>query len=477
MSSSVTPIDDKNDYNHKENRILTRKLDLHILPLLSITYLLSYIDRANIANAKLAGLEHDAHLTPEQYRWSLSIFFIGYAIFEVPSNIILRRWSPSKWIALIVFLWGIVAVSMAAVRTASTLFLCRFLLGTFEAGLFPGLIYYTSLWYKRKEQALRLGCFWSFSAIAGAFSGLLAYAILQIKSPILAQWQLLFIIEGIPTIILAFICWFCLPDSPEQARFLTDKQRQLQIDRLAEDAGASNNHSFSWLQVLSVFTDWKTYAYAIIYIFGTITLQGVTLYLPSLIHAMGSSTPVQTQLLTVPPYIAAFVSILIISRSSDYFLERTFHLVFTNLITICGLLILMFVDLQHVYILYMGIIFITCGTYANVSVKIAWFNNNFASLTRRAVASALIVSVGSLGGIISGQIYTDNQKPKYYLGNTIALSFVTLQTILALILRLTFILINRRRLRMNQEEIDQEIQRYGGIELAGDRHPEFRYTL
>jgi hypothetical protein len=113
------------------------------------------------------------------------------------------------------------------------------------------------------------------------------------------------------------VCWFYLPDSPESARFLTDKQRQLEIDRLADDEGASNDHSFSWLQVLSVFTDWKTYAFGTIYICGTVTLQGITLFLPTLIDGMGEWTSVQSQLMTVPPYLLAFVTVLIISRSSD----------------------------------------------------------------------------------------------------------------------------------------------------------------
>ncbi|CAF4973432.1 unnamed protein product, partial [Rotaria sp. Silwood1] len=193
METSSPMIEAGSNYNNsQQNHILIRELDLYLLPLISVIYLLAYLDRSNIANAKLGGLEHDTHLTPQEYRWTLSIFFIGYVIFEVPSNIILRRWRPSIWIALIVLLTGTVAVSMAAVRNFSTLLLCRFLLGSFEAGLFPGIIYYTSLWYRRREQAIRLGFFWSFSALAGAFGGLFAYAIAQIKLPKLAEWQLIF---------------------------------------------------------------------------------------------------------------------------------------------------------------------------------------------------------------------------------------------------------------------------------------------
>ncbi|CAF4746061.1 unnamed protein product [Rotaria sp. Silwood1] len=399
-------------------KILKRKLDFHLLPLLSITYLLSYLDRSNIANAKLGGLAEDTHLTSEQYQWSLSIFFFGYVFFEVPSNIILRRWRPSRWIGLIMLAWGTVAVSLAAVKNFAGLLVCRFLLGTFEAGLFPGLIYFMSLWYPRKEQAIRLGFFWSFSALAGAFGGLLAFGIGHIKSSTLSAWQLIFIIEGIPTIVVAICCFFFLPDSPERARFLSNKEREIEICRISQDAGASINHSFSWSQVWSVFTDWKTYIYSIIYITGTIPLQAVTLFLPSIIKGMGKWTIVQTQLMTIPPYICAFIAIIIVSRSSDY-----------------------------------------------------------ASLTRRAVASAVIVSFGTIGGAISGQIYQDKQKPRYFLGNTIAFGCVALQTILIIILRFIFIYINRRRQILNDDQKQQQIKRYGGSELIGDRHPEFRYTL
>jgi hypothetical protein len=116
---------------------------------------------------------------------------------------------------------------------------------------------------------------------------------------------------------MAICCWFFLPDSPERARFLTVEERQLEIELLSQDAGASNDHSFSWSQVRSVFTDWKTYTYAIIYITGTIPVQSVTLFLPSIIVGLGQWTPIQSQLMTIPPYVAAFIVTLLVSRSSD----------------------------------------------------------------------------------------------------------------------------------------------------------------
>ncbi|KAK9765065.1 hypothetical protein K7432_006908 [Basidiobolus ranarum] len=465
-------------YQHEENAILhrqlIRKLDCTLLPLLCIIYLLSYLDRSNIGNAKLGGLEKDIGINQYEYQWCLSIFFFGYVIFELPSNIVLRRWKASKWIAILMFCWGTVAVAMVGIKDFAGLAICRFLLGAFEAGLFPGVIYYMSLWYPRKEQAVRLGFFWSFSSLAGAFGGLLAYGISQIKGS-LTEWQHIFLIEGLPTVILAILCWFILPDSPESAKFLNEKERAYEIRRLASDAGVANDHSWSWSQVGSVFKDWKTYAYMVVYITGTVALQGVTLFLPSIVNGLGQWSAVKSQLMTVPPYIVAFFATILLCLSSDHFVERSFHMVFINLVTMVGFLLLMLVKDSEVGIQYFGAIIVTAGVYANVSVKIAWFNNNFGGLTRRAVASAAIVSFGTIGGAIGSQIYYD--PPKYLRGNIIAVSCVALQTVIVIILRVVFIQENKRRSELTSEQIEQEVTSYGGIELAGDRHPAFTYTL
>ncbi|CAF1566297.1 unnamed protein product, partial [Didymodactylos carnosus] len=176
-----------------------------------------------------------------------------------------------------IFYIGIVAVCMAAIQNFIELFICRCLLGISETGLFPGIVYYIPLWYIS--------------------------------------------IEGAPTVLLADCCCFFLPDSPEHCHFLNEEQRSFEINRLAKDAGVANDHSFSWLQVLSVFKDWKTYAYMVIYIGGTISLQGVTLFLPTIISGMGQWNNVKAQLLTVPSYVSAFFGTIILSFSSDQYVS------------------------------------------------------------------------------------------------------------------------------------------------------------
>ncbi|KAI9318062.1 major facilitator superfamily domain-containing protein [Dichotomocladium elegans] len=463
---------------------LLRKLDLRLIPLLSVLYLLSYIDRSNIGNASLGGLQRDLGLTHQEYQWCLSIFFFGYIIFEIPSNIVMRRWRPSNWLGLLMGSWGIIATAMAACRTFAGLAICRFLLGACEAGFFPGVIYFLSVWYTRKEYGRRMGLFWSFGSLAGAFGGLFAYAISQIPDHRLASWQWLFIIEGAPSVALAgFAAWY-LPNSPETCRFLSEDERALEIRRLAADAKGGHPHQeeqeaagdhFSWAAVLSVFSDWKLYVYMLIYFLGTCSLQGVTLFLPSIVAGMGTWSPVEAQALTTPPYCVAFVATLAIAYSSDRLFERSWHMILTNLVGIAGFAILLLVDVDRVALRYFGACIVVGSVYGNVAPKVAWFNNNFGGLTRRAIASAAIVSVGMVGGALGGQIYYD--PPQYQHGNQIALACLAAQSVIVLLLRFAFMYENRRRDKLDSDTYVLEIQKYGGPDMAGDRHPDFRYVL
>ncbi|ORX61622.1 MFS general substrate transporter [Hesseltinella vesiculosa] len=390
------------------------------------------IVRSNIGNAKLGGLEEDLNLTPQQYQWSLSIFYFGYVIFDVPSNIVLRRWRPSTWLGLIMFLWGVTATAMAGAKDFATLATGRIFLGVFEAG--------------------------------------------QISQTTLHTWQWLFLIEGLPSVVCAVAAIFILPDDPETCKFLTEDERVVAVGRLAKDAGASNSHSFSWAQVISVLYDWKTWVYSMIYITGTSALQGVTLFLPSIIKQMGHWGSAEAQALTTPPYFLAFLATVALSWSSDKFFERSFHMIFSNCVGLVGFFLLMFVDHSNLGVHYFATCLVTMGLYANVSIKAAWFNNNFNGLTRRAVGSAIIISIGTIGGAIGGQIYYD-PADNYFHGNLIAVCLVVAQSLLVIGTRLYLMYENKRRSALTDEAKELEIEKYGGIDLAGDRNPDFRYVL
>ncbi|KAJ1555896.1 hypothetical protein HK405_011127, partial [Cladochytrium tenue] len=289
----------------------------------------------------------------------------------------------------------------------------------------------------------------------------------------LKEWQLLFLVEGLPNLIVAVLIWFMLPDSPETARFLTEDERAYVLARLKVDAGASYDHSFSWAQLLSVLADYKTWVYSLIYLSGTSALQGVTYFLPTIISGLGSFQNYVVQALTIPVYAVAFLAIVLTSYTSDRYGDRSFHMIGINLVGMVGFLLLMYAS--GFGATYFGAILATASVYANVSVKAAWFNNNFGGLTRRAAATGLIVSLGTIGGAIGGQIYFDS--PKYFHGHTIAISCIAAQTALVVGLRILFVFTNSRRATMSEEEKAAVVERYGSVEMAGDRMPEYRYTL
>ncbi|KAL0078809.1 major facilitator superfamily domain-containing protein [Phycomyces blakesleeanus] len=397
--------------------------------------------RANISNAKVGTLEVDLNISLDQYQWALSIFYFGYIIFELPSNIILRRWRASYWFAILTCSWGICATCMGAVENFSGLALTRFLLGLTEA----------------------------------AFNGLLGYGLLQINDSSLESWKWMFIIEGLPSILISpFVAWY-LPDTPATAKFLTSDEKQLAVRRIAEDAGPAHDESWSWMQVVSVFMDWKTYVFIVIYILGTVPLQGIVLFLPSIISNMGTWSDPVVQLLTIPPYIMAFLGIRFMAHCSGNYFDSSTHMIGINIILMVGFLILMFAPVSNVAANYVGACIVTIAVYANAAVKAPWFNSNYGGLTRRAVASAVIVSVGTIGGAIGGQIYYD--PPTYFAGNTIAFSCVGAQTIVVIIARTLLSRENKRRELLNQEQKDYELLKYGSVQIAGDRHPDFRYDL
>lgn len=177
-------------------RKLVRKLDARLLPVLTMLYLLSFLDRSNIGNAKLDGLTADLKMTQADYLNALTMYFLGYVLFEIPSNIVLKRLTPRLWLPTLMVVWGIVSTLMGLVHNYSGLMAVRFFLGATEAGLFPGVVYYLSCWYKRKEQHFRISIFFSAASLAGAFGGVLAYGIGKMTGVgHKSGWSWIFIIE------------------------------------------------------------------------------------------------------------------------------------------------------------------------------------------------------------------------------------------------------------------------------------------
>ncbi|KAN0125051.1 Major facilitator superfamily domain containing protein [Russula decolorans] len=240
---------------------LKRKIDFRLLPWLTLLYLMNYLDRGSIGNARLYDMQKRLHLTDKQYLMALTTFFFPYALLEVPSNLALKYLRPSRWIPFIVFVWGIAMTSHGFARNYGDLIGLRFLLGLAEAGLFPGIVFYLSCWYKRSELGSRIAVIYSAATIAGAFSGFLAVAIHNMDGiggrP---GWAWIFILEGLFTILVACASPWVLQDFPESAKFLSEVEHVYIIREMkGEMLFGADDEKLKIKYLWQCLTDWKTF--------------------------------------------------------------------------------------------------------------------------------------------------------------------------------------------------------------------------
>ncbi|KAL6416226.1 major facilitator superfamily transporter [Ilyonectria robusta] len=210
-------------FTEEQRKKVMWKLDIRLVPMLAFLYLIAYLDRANIGNAKIEGLMEDLNLSGTQYNIALSIFFVPYIILEMPSNTLLLKFKrPSHYLGTLVTLWGVVMTLTGIVKNFGGLLACRLLLGMFESGFFPGAVFTISRWYLPNEVQVRIALFYSASALAGAFSGLLAFAIAKLDGVAgVESWRWIFILEGIASVVAGGLTFFLLIDTPELSMWLT----------------------------------------------------------------------------------------------------------------------------------------------------------------------------------------------------------------------------------------------------------------
>ncbi|RSM14774.1 hypothetical protein CDV31_005208 [Fusarium ambrosium] len=479
-SVSDNPESGSERFNPKEVKRVTRKIDLRLLPVLTILYLLCYIDRGNIGNARVAGMNDDLGITPGQYNMALTVFFIPYTLFEVPSNIMLKLMRPSLWIAFLVISWGAVMICQGIVQNLGGLVTTRALLGLFEAGFFPASTYLLGEWYCRFELQLRLAVFFGAASLAGAFSGLLAAGLQQMDGVGgLAGWRWIFIMEGIVTVALGLVTPWALPDSPRTASFFSPEERALVLSRLELDSqgtGASETtERFQWHFIRDALLDWKIWFTVFVFWGNSIPLYGFLYTAPTIIRELGYES-VEAQLLTVPVYTTATISTIIVAWLADRRKRRLPFIVFPYAISFCGLIGLLSIPHPRFPGLTYAFLFaVPAGIYPGVITLISWVSNNLAPSWKRAVGTALCVGLGNLGGIVGSNIFLVRESPRYYTGYGVSFACIGLAIISAIVLRAAYMAQNRKRELMSEDEIREK---YTDNELMrlGDRSPLFRYV-
>ncbi|KAM5344928.1 hypothetical protein ACJ41O_010790 [Fusarium nematophilum] len=293
-------------YDPATERKLRLKIDLCIMPIVSLIFMFCFIDRANIGNAKIAGLEADLMMKGYDYNVVISVFYISYILFEIPANLLCKWMGPGWFLPAATLLFGITSIGTAFVTTMSQLSGVRFLLGIFEAGILPGIAYYLSRWYRRAELVFRFGLYIVMAPLAGAFGGLLASAILSFDHfGSLQRWRMIFAVEGIITIALGLISLAVLTDRPATARWLSQQEKNLAIARVeSERVGTAVLDKMDTTKLLRGILSPVTLSTSFVCLLTNITVQGLAFFLPTIIRTIYShKTTVQQQLYTVPPYM------------------------------------------------------------------------------------------------------------------------------------------------------------------------------
>ncbi|KAI9170792.1 transporter [Paramyrothecium foliicola] len=443
-------------FSHLDEKKILRKMDVRLIPMLALLYLLSFLDRGNIGNAKIEGLQEDLDMTSDQYNWCLTVFFFTYAAFEVPSNLLLKKLRPSIWLPSIMVAWGLVMTLMGIVQNYHGLLIARIFLGVTEAGLFPGVAYYLTMWYCRHEMQFRQAMFFSAASVAGAFSGLLAFGIAKMDGVGgLAGWRWIFILEGIVTVLVAFIAFYALYDFPETAGFLTEEERAFVVFRLKYQSQVSRGKQsierkvpealeFSWSYVWSAFKDWQIWVNIFVYWAIVCPLYGISLFLPTIIRNLGYTSS-RAQLLTIPIYVAAAILAVLVAWASDRVGKRSLFVIPPLFIMIIGFS--MCIASANPKVVYAGVFIATCAIYPAFPGVISWLGGNLAGSYKRSVGMAIQIGVGNLGGAMASNFYRQRDSPRYILGHALELGFICVGVIAGGILILGYNRINRNRER------------------------------
>ncbi|KAG8820813.1 hypothetical protein FRC17_010005 [Serendipita sp. 399] len=385
------------DLSH-EKKIL-RKLDLHLLPLVSLLYLLSFLDRSNIGNARVAGMVTDLHLVGLEYNIAASVFFILYCVAEIPSNILLKLLRPSRWIPSIMVAWGIVMTLMSLVRSFEGLVMRHFLPLDGKANLHG--------------------------------------------------WAWIFLIEGLITIALAIFAYWYMYDYPSTADFLTLEERDFVVERLKHDSTDLATH-YDKKFVYQALLDWKCWMMTFIYMGIIIPVYAFSLFIPTIINELGYKAST-AQLLSTTPYIAGCFFTVLVGIYSDKLKRRGPFVLACATVAIVGYSILYATPRGRPGVSYAGTVISACGTFPSIAVVLAWAGGNAGGDVKRGVALALTIGVANLGGVCSSFIYRSKNSPRFLIGHGTVIGCLLLAIVLSCVVMVTYWRMNKQR-RSNAAE-------------------------
>ncbi|KAF2668376.1 MFS general substrate transporter [Microthyrium microscopicum] len=440
------------EFTPAEEKKIWRRVDLRLVVLIGFMYCVSLMDRANLSNAKVAGMEsdprdpkfkHEQGLNLIGFRYNIMslVFFPPYIIFQIPSTVIVRALGPRLHLGTITLLWGSVMVAMAFVNDWQVMAGMRVLLGILEAGFFPSCVYLLSTWYTRYEMGKRYSLFYILGCVASAFAGLLAYGIMSLQGKAnMAAWRWIFL-----TIFMALLGYALIVGFPDQWKpswhFLSEREVKYVLSKVNEDRGDAVVEPFSMGVYLRSALDWKIWCYAMIFFNNTTVTYGLAYFLPDILRKSLHYDQKMSQIMGAPPYIAAGVVMYLTGWIGDKYQIRGPIIIFNMILSLIGIPLLGWTTNGSVR--YFGIFLLAAGVNANIPVTMTYQANNIRGQWKRAFCSATLVGFGGIGGIAGSLVFRAQDAPAYKPGLFACMACCILNIVIVTILTLNFTKRNR----------------------------------
>ncbi|KAH8903594.1 permease of the major facilitator superfamily [Coniochaeta sp. PMI_546] len=455
---------------------LRLKIDFMIVPTVSLLYLFCFIDRANIGNARLAGLEKDLGLVGNDYNAVLSIFYISYILFEIPSNIMCKWVGPGWFLPIIALGFGISSLGTAFVHTKAQVMGVRFVLGVFEAGMMPGIAYYLSRWYRRSELSFRLSLYIVMAPLAGAFGGLLASGILTLSHfGGLHSWRMIFAIEGIISIGLAALSFLTLTDRPASARWLSQAEKDMAIARVKAERVAQTEvlDGIDKKKLVRGIKNPITLSTALIFMLNNVTVQGLAFFAPTIVRTIyPTKTTVMQQLYTVPPYVVGAFFTVLFPAISWYTDRRQIFMIISAPMVMIGYI--MFLASKNPQVRYGATFLVASSAFALGPITNAQVAANVVSDTARSSAIGTNVMFGNIGGLASTWSFLSWDGPDYHIGNGLNLATSSTTLVISVLALVWMWRDNKRRENLSiEEELAGLTQK--DVQDLDWKHPAFRW--
>ncbi|KAF9890562.1 hypothetical protein FE257_005693 [Aspergillus nanangensis] len=465
-SGTIVDIDVDEVYSYEEQRKIVHRVDKRLVCITGIGYCICLMDRTNVSNASIAGMNDDLHMTTG-YRYSLVmlIFFVPYVIFQPFSTALIRKIGPRIFLTTMIMAWAGITVGIGFTKDWTHVLAARTVLGVLESGYFPGVVYLLSTWYSRYELHKRFSFFYSIGLVVQALANILAFGLTKMEGiQGIRGWRWIFIIEGVITGCVALLTYFLIVEFPDKShkswRFLSENEAAFIIRRLNRDRGDAMPEKFSLRGFLRHAADIRLWCYGLIFCCLLCVTYSITFFLPLILrNGMGYSVGA-SQALSAPPYVAAGLLMVAQGWAGDKYRNRSMILLFNAAVSIIGLALMGFTHGNGVR--YLGMFLVTSTTNASATACMTWQSNNIRGQWKRALSSSIMVGMGGIGGIAGSLVFRSQDAPSYLPGIYATITASAMIIVITGSLTVYFMYANRKADR-NEKILEESV--------------DFRYTL